>query len=137
MSVDGSRDHLIDLQGWPKDGEERCFAASRAWDETWVGDDEHQLLESEEEDSDGSIRALEDDSEDEAEDGREFLDLANFPVPVEPSSEEEGGGEEGNFLAPPPNPANSTSPQRGGKPSFSVALICDTSRRIPASASTN
>ena len=31
----------------------------------------------------------------------------------------------------------STSPQRGGKLPFSIALICTTSRRIPAIASTN
>ena len=35
-------------------------------------------------------------SDDESEDDGEFLDLANFPVPVEPSSDEEGGGEEGS-----------------------------------------
>ena len=28
-------------------------------------------------------------------DGTDFLDLAKFPVPDEPSSEEEGGGAEG------------------------------------------
>ena len=43
---------------------------------------------------DGSVRALEDDPDDEPEDFREFLDLAKFPVPDEPSSEEKVGGEE-------------------------------------------
>jgi hypothetical protein len=68
-----------------------------AWEvsETWVGNDEEQLLELEGEESDGSVRALEDDSDDEPEDARENLDLAKFPVPAELSSDEEGGGEEG------------------------------------------
>ena len=48
------------------------------------------------EESDGSVRALEDDSDDEPEDAREYLDLANFPVPDEPSSDEEGGGAQGS-----------------------------------------
>ena len=98
-------------QGWPKDGppfsfseadlgweseEKKAVAAGRAWDETWVGDDEQQLLELEEEESDGSVRPVEDGSEDEAEDHSEFLNLANFPVPDELWSDEEGGGEKGS-----------------------------------------
>jgi len=47
-----------------------------------------------EEESDGSVRPLEDDSDDESEDGKDFLDLAKLPVPAE-LSEEEGGGEQG------------------------------------------
>jgi len=74
--------------------EKKAVAASRAWDVAWVGNDEQQLLRLEDEESDGSVRPLE-DSDDESEDGTDFLDLANFPVPDEPSSEEEGGGEEG------------------------------------------
>ena len=35
------------------------------------------------------------DSDDESGDGTDCLDLASFPVPDKPSSEEEGGGEEG------------------------------------------
>ena len=92
MSVDGSRDHMIDLQGWPKDAppfsfseadlgweseEKKAEAASRAWDKTWVGNDEEQQLElEEEEESDRSVRPFEDDSDDESEDDGEFLDLA-------------------------------------------------------------
>ena len=40
--------------------------ASRAWEvsETWVGNDEEQLLELEGQESDGSVRGLEDDSDD-------------------------------------------------------------------------
>ena len=111
MSVDGSRDDMINLQGWPKDGprfsfseadlgweseEKKAEAAGRAWDETWVGNDEEQLLELEEDESDGSVRALEDDSDDEPEDARGYLDFANFPVPDELSSDEEEGSEEGS-----------------------------------------
>ena len=68
-----------------------------AWEvsETWVGNDEEQLLELEGEESDGSVRAHEDDSDDEPENARDYLDLANFPVPEEPSSDEEGGGGKG------------------------------------------
>ena len=44
--------------------------------------------------SEGSVRVLEDDSDDEPEDNTAFLNLANFPVPDEPSSGEEGGGAE-------------------------------------------
>ena len=68
-------------------------AGSRAWDKWWVGNDEQQLLELEEEGSDGSVRHLEDDSDDESEDDTDFLDLAKFPVGE--LSEEEGGGEQG------------------------------------------
>jgi hypothetical protein len=78
--------------------EKKAEAASRAWDDTWVGNDEEQLLELEGEDSgveDGSVRALEDDSDDDPEDAREYLDFAKFPEPDELSSDEEGGGEEG------------------------------------------
>ena len=77
--------------------EKKAEAASRAWEvsETWVGNDEEQLLELEGEESDGSVRALEDDSDDEPEDASEYLDFANFPIPDELSSDEEGGGEEG------------------------------------------
>ena len=39
---------------------------------------------------------VEDGSEDEAEDHSEFLNLADFLVPDEFSSDEEGGGEEGS-----------------------------------------
>ena len=76
--------------------EKKAEAASRAWkiSETWVGNDEEQLLELEGEESDGSVRPAEDHSNDEPEDDMEFLDLVNFPVPNEPSSDEEGGGEE-------------------------------------------
>jgi len=79
--------------GWGSE-EKKAVAASRAWDVAWVGNDEQQLLELDAQESDGSVRSLE-DSDDESEDGTDFLDLANFPVPDEPSSEEEGGGEEG------------------------------------------
>ena len=67
---------------------------SRAWEvsETWVANDEEQLFELQGGESDGSVRALVDDSDDEPEDAREYLDFANFPVPDEPSSDEEGGG---------------------------------------------
>ena len=77
--------------------EKKAEAASRAWEvsETWGGNDEEQLLELEGEESDGSLRALEYDSDDEPEDAREYLDFTNFPVPDEHSSDEEGGGEEG------------------------------------------
>jgi hypothetical protein len=76
MSVDGSRDELIDLQGWPKEapphscsdadlrGEseaKKAVAGSRAWDVAWDGNDDQQLLELEEEESDGSVRPIEDD----------------------------------------------------------------------------
>ena len=100
-------------RGWPKDGppftfseadlnweseEKKAEAASRAWDDTWVGNDEEQLLESKggesESESDGSVRPIEDESDDDPENDRQFLDFANFPDPDEPSSEEEGGGEE-------------------------------------------
>ena len=76
--------------------EKKTEAASRAWEvsETWVGNDEEQLLELEGEESEGSVRALEDDSDDEPEDNTAFLNLANFPVPDELSSGEEGGGGE-------------------------------------------
>ena len=60
----------------------------------WVGNDEQQLLEEEKEGSDESVRPIE-DSDDVSEDATDFLVLANFAVPDEPSSEEEGGGEEG------------------------------------------
>jgi hypothetical protein len=58
---------------------------------------EEQLLELEGEESEGSVRAHEDDSDDEPEDSTAFLNLANFPVPDKPSSGEEGvsGAEEG------------------------------------------
>ena len=78
--------------------EKKTEAASRAWEvlETWVGNDEEQLLELEGKESEGSVRALEDDSADEPEDNTAFLNIANFPVPDEPSlGEEGGGGEEG------------------------------------------
>jgi hypothetical protein len=76
--------------------EKKAKAASRAWpvSETWVGNNEEQLLELEGEESEGSVRALEDDSDDEPQDHTAFLNLANFPVPDEPSSGEEGGGGE-------------------------------------------
>jgi len=128
MSVDRSRDELINLQGWPTDAPPYSFsdadlgweseekkalllvAASRAWDVSWVGNDEGQILELEVEVSDGSVRPL--DSDDESEDGflrttshfwsrfrkSEGLPEARpdqFPVPDELTSEEEGGGEEG------------------------------------------
>jgi len=51
------------------------------------------LCELEAEESDGSVRPL--DSDDESEDGTDFLNLDKFPVPDELPSEEEGGGEEG------------------------------------------
>ena len=76
--------------------EKKAIAAGRVWDETWVGDDEQQHLELEEEESDGSIRPSEDGSEDEDEDHSEFPNLANFPVPDELSSDEEGGGGKGS-----------------------------------------
>ncbi len=41
-----------------------------------------------------SVRPIEDESDDDPENDRQFLDFANFPDPDEPSSEEEGGGEE-------------------------------------------
>ncbi|KAJ1472632.1 hypothetical protein T484DRAFT_1839455 [Baffinella frigidus] len=41
------------------------------------------------------IVPLEDDSDDDPEDAREYLDFAKFPEPDELSSDEEGGGEEG------------------------------------------
>jgi len=100
MPVHGSHDKLIELKGWPKDAppysfsdadlgreseENKAVFSSRAWD--WVCNNEQQLLELEEEDSDGSVRLLE-DSDDELKDGTHFLDLANFPVPAEPSSED-------------------------------------------------
>ena len=46
--------------------EKKTEAASRAWEvsETWVFNDEEQLLELEGEESEGSVRALEDDSDD-------------------------------------------------------------------------
>ena len=75
--------------------EKKAVAGSSAWDVAWVGTDEQQLHNSEEEESDGSVRPLEDDSDAELVDGTEFLDLAMFPVPDEPSSEEEDSGEEG------------------------------------------
>ena len=56
--------------------------------------DEQQILKLEEGGSDGSVRPLEDDSDDESEDVTNFLDLAKFPVPEE-LSEEEGGGDKG------------------------------------------
>ena len=43
----------------------------------------------------GSVQPFEDNSDDESEDGTDFLDLTQFPVSDEPSSEEEGGGKEG------------------------------------------
>ena len=69
--------------------EKKAEAASRAWEvsETWLGNDEEQLLELEGEESDGSVRGLEDDSDDEPEDAWESLDLAKFPVPAELSSD--------------------------------------------------
>ena len=51
--------------------------------------------ELEEEESDGSVQPLEDDSDDEPEDGKDFLDLAKFPVAAK-LSEEEGGCEQGS-----------------------------------------
>ena len=45
--------------------------------------DEQQILKLEEGESDGSVRPLEDDSDDESEDVTNFLDLARFPVPDE------------------------------------------------------
>ena len=44
--------------------EKKTEAASRAWEvsETWVANDEEQLIELEGEESDGSVRALEDES---------------------------------------------------------------------------
>ena len=90
--------------------EKKAEAASRAWEVSergndeelatmrsssfWVGNDEEQLLELEGGGSEGSVRALKDDSDDEPEDNTAFLNLANFPVPDEPSSGEEGGGAE-------------------------------------------
>jgi len=59
----------------------------------WAGNDEQQLLELEKEESDGSVRPLEDDSDDESEDVTDFFDLAKFPIPEE-LSEEEGGGDQ-------------------------------------------
>ena len=53
-----------------------------------------QLLELEGGESEGSVRALEDDSDDELEDNTAFLNFANFPVPDELSSGEEVGGAE-------------------------------------------
>ena len=59
-SVDGSRDELINLQGWPKgtppcsfsdavlgweNEETKAVAASRAWDVSWVGNDAEEILE--------------------------------------------------------------------------------------------
>ena len=79
--------------GW-ESKEKKAVAGSMVWDVAWFGNDEQQLLELEEEKSDGSVRPLEDDSDDESEDGTDFLDLAKFPVPTE-LSEEEGSGEQG------------------------------------------
>ena len=94
-----SRTFLKKLQGSGQSSrheseEKKTEAASRAWEVsgTWVGNDEEQLLELEGEESEGSVRALEDDSDDEPEDSTAFLNLANFPVPDELSSGEEGGG---------------------------------------------
>ena len=42
-----------------------------------------------EEELNGPVRPLENSSDDESEDGTDFLALAEFPVPDEPSSEEE------------------------------------------------
>jgi len=83
------------LPHWESE-EKKTEAASRAWEvsETWVGNDEEQLLELEGVESEGSVRALEDDSDDEPEDNTAFLNLANFPVPNELSEGEEGGGAE-------------------------------------------
>ena len=75
--------------------EKKAVAGSRAWDVAWVGNDEQQLIGFEEQESDEPVRPFEDDSDDESVDGTDFLALAKYPVPNEPSSEEEGGGEEG------------------------------------------
>ena len=40
-------------------------------EKTWAGNDEEQLLELEREESDGSVRTLKDDSDDDPEDARE------------------------------------------------------------------
>ena len=61
----------------------------------WVGNDEQQLLEQDEEDSDGCVQLLEDDPGDESVDGTDFLELAKFRVRGEPLLQEDGGGEEG------------------------------------------
>ena len=51
--------------GWESE-EKKAVAGSRAWDVARVGNDEQQLLELEEEESDGSVRPLEDDSDEES-----------------------------------------------------------------------